>query len=43
MGSSTYHHLVDSVYDVVHLVSGDVAIIVDVVEPKRPWNYKTGD
>lgn len=35
---AAYHHLVNGVDDVVHLVPGDEAVIVDVVKPEGPCN-----
>ena len=32
----THHHLVDGVDDVVHLLSRDVPVVVDVVKSESP-------
>ena len=32
----TYHHLVHRIDDIIHLLSRDEAIVIHVVEPKRP-------
>jgi len=36
--SSTYHHLVYGVHNVVHLVPGDEAVIVHIIQSECPWN-----
>ena len=33
---STYHHLVNSVYNVEHLVFGDVAVVVNIIKTESP-------
>ena len=38
MRTDTYHHLVDSIHYVEHLMLGDVPVIVNVVESEGPWN-----
>lgn len=38
--TATYHHLVYGVHDIVHLVSGDEAVIVHIVQPERPCNIQ---
>ncbi len=37
----TYHHLVYGVHYVVHLASGDVSIVVHIVQSEGPWVYDT--
>ena len=32
----TYHHLVDGINNVVHLLSSDVAVVVDIVQAESP-------
>lgn len=39
--SDTYHHLIDGIHYVVHLVARDISIIVHVVQSKRPWKTHT--
>lgn len=36
MFEKTYHHLIYGIYDVKHLVPGDVAVIIKVVQFKGP-------
>jgi len=36
MSGKTYHHLIYGIHDVQHLISGDVAIIVKVIEFESP-------
>ena len=36
MSGKTYHHLINGIYDVQHLISGDVAIVIQVIEFKSP-------
>lgn len=36
----TYHHLVDSVDYVEHLVLGNVSVIVHVIETESPWDKR---
>ena len=37
MRLETYHHLVDSIHYVEHLIFCDVSIIVHIVESEGPW------
>lgn len=37
----TYHHLIDGIHDVQHLISSYVAIIVKVVKFKGPYKIDT--
>ena len=41
MREKTYHHLVDSIHYVEHLVFCDVSIIVHVIESEGPWNKES--
>jgi len=34
--NKTYHHLVDSVNDVVHFLSSYVAVVVDIIKSESP-------
>ena len=32
----TYHHLIDSIYNVEHLMLGDVSIIINIIKTEGP-------
>lgn len=36
MLEKTYHHLIYGIYDVQHLVPGDVTVVIEVVQFKGP-------
>ena len=38
MRENTYHHLVDSIHYVEHLIFCDVSIIIHIVKSEGPWN-----
>lgn len=37
-GHNTYHHLIDCVHNVVHLLTRYVAIVVHIVKTEGPWS-----
>ena len=39
--SITYHHPIDSIYNVEHLMLGDVSIIINIIKTEGPWNIST--
>lgn len=36
----TYHHLINGIYDVIHFLLGDIAIVVNIIKSKCPWEEK---
>lgn len=36
---STYHHLINCIHNIVHLVSRYETIVVHIIKPKRPYKF----